>query len=303
MSQPENNKTGEGKFPGSEDCDSVCRPCWHVALLGLITGMGGSLIGVGGGIIMVPILTLWGLSQKRAQGTSLIVIVALVPVAITTYAVSGNIDFNFAIPLALGGVIGSVLGSNLALRFSNRVLARLFGFFLILIALRLFYGIVLGLLGLNGEAVQCTSVEFQTSLEYVEAGLLGMLAGLAAGFFGVGGGVVFVPTGRLLAGLTQCLAQGSSLTAMLPTSFVAAINYQKQKEVDWVLAKWMIPGAWLGAIVGSLGADWLGKIRDGNILTALFAVFLLYTGARRLIGTSFRSKCDIEAPENTGKPG
>ncbi len=274
-----------------DSCSTIHRPCWQVLILGLLTGVGGSLIGVGGGIIMVPVLTLWGLTQKRAQGTSLVVIVALVPVAIVTYAVNGNIDFNFAIPLAVGGVIGSVLGSNLALRFSNKVLARLFGAFLVFIALRLFYQIVLGLMGL-ASADYNGGIEFTSAWEYVQSGLLGALAGMAAGFFGVGGGVVFVPTGHLLAGLTQTIAQGSSLTAMLPTASVASMNYHRNNKIDWSLAKWMIPGAWCGAIIGSLGADILGNIRDGSILTAIFAGFLLYTGLRRIISNAVK-------PENS----
>jgi uncharacterized membrane protein YfcA len=109
-----------------------------------------------------------------------------------------------------------------------------------------------------------------------------------------------VPVGRLLAGLTQCIAQGSSLTAMLPTSLVAAVNYHRKKEVEWSLVKWMIPGAWVGAVIGARSADWLGKIRDGHILTAIFAVFLLYTGAKRLIGLTFKSKCDIPPAGKSG---
>ena len=263
----------ESKSPGSSECKP--RPCWQTLLLGLAAGSGGSLIGVGGGIIMVPILTIWGLTQKRAQGTSLVVIFALIPVAIITYAVRGNIDFSFAIPLAIGGVIGGVLGSNLALRFSNRLLARLFGIFLIIISLRLIF------MTTSGEV--CEVAELRTWWDFTETGLFGILAGLTAGFFGVGGGVVFVPTGVILAGLQQCIAQGSSLTAILPTTLVATFNYQREREIEWNLVKWMVPGAIVGAIIGAIGADALADIRNGRILTVLFALFLLFTGIRRLM--------------------
>jgi len=264
--------------------NSIHRPYWQVVLLGFFTGIGGALIGVGGGIIMVPVLTMWGLTQKKAQGTSLVVILGLTPVAVTTYAVQGNIDFSFAIPLALGGVTGSVLGSRLALKFSNKLLARLFGIFLLLIVLRLGFDIVSGFLGTSAVHEIVEHVEFSSALQYLQAGLLGVLAGTVAGFFGVGGGVVFVPTGKILVGLTQHVAQGSSLTAMIPTAAVAARTYIKQKQVEWVLVRWMIPGAWVGAVLGAIGADVLGQIKNGAILTAIFAIFLLYTGVRKVAG-------------------
>ncbi len=254
------------------------RPCWQALLLGLAAGSGGSLIGIGGGIIMVPVLTIWGLAQKKAQGTSLVVILALAPVSTFLYWRLGNMDFGFAVPLAIGGVIGSMTGSSLALRFSNRVLAKLFAAFLVIIALRL---LIRALFGSNAES--CTEVELRTLVDYLETTGFGFLAGLTAGFFGVGGGVVFVPTGVILGGLQQCLAQGSSFTAMIPTAFVATMNYRDQREIAWKLAYWMIPGAWAGAILGSWAADVLAKIRDGQVLTVIFALFLVYTGVSRLI--------------------
>jgi len=277
----------ERKFERSAPEDgpeAACRPrpCWQTILLGLAAGCGGSLIGVGGGIIMVPVLTIWGLTQKRAQGTSLVVIFALVPVSIYTYWRLGNIDFGFAVPLAIGGVVGSMLGSDLALRFSNRLLARLFGVFLILIALRLIF-----VPGLPEHHVAADLADFT---RLVETTLLGVLAGMAAGFFGVGGGVIFVPTGVLLAGLQQAFAQGSSLTAMFPTTLVGIFNYHRKREIEWSLVWWMIPGAWLGAVIGSWGADVLGKIREGRVLTIVFALFLLYTGAAKLIGAAHASQ-------------
>ncbi len=278
-----------GKHSETKECDSIARPCWQVMLLGFATGIGGALIGVGGGIIMIPVMTIWGLTQKRAQGTSLAVIVALVPVAIATYALKGNIDYQFAVPLAVGGIIGSLAGSQLALRFSNRILTKLFAGFLIVIALRLFFDIAFGQSGNSVSAVESNALELTGVGHYIESTLFGALAGMAAGFFGVGGGVVFVPTGRLLAGLGQAVAQGSSLTAMLPTSLVAMINYHRKREIDWNIARWMIPGAWLGAVLGAIGADILGKVRDGNILTAIFAVFLMITGVRRLLAGNTQS--------------
>lgn len=248
-------------------------PWWQALMLGLAAGAGGSLIGVGGGIVMVPFLTIWGMEQKRAQGTSLAVITALVPVAIIIYYFLGNINFSFAVPLATGGVIGGFLGATLCQRYSNRILAKLFGFFLLVIALRMIFMPPLG---------EIQALNLADNLQYFRSGLFGLLAGLVAGFFGVGGGVVFVPTGVMFAGLPQVVAQGSSFTAMLPTSLAGSIAYRNKRSIDWELVKWMVPGAWMGSFVGSYGADLI----PGRTLQLIFAVFLFYTGIRRVIVTN-----------------
>lgn len=250
---------------------------WQALILGLAAGAGGSLIGVGGGIIMVPFLTIWGMGQKRAQGTSLAVITALVPVAIITYYFLGNINFSFALPLATGGAIGGLTGAIFCQRFSNRILARLFGIFLLLIALKMIF---------MPPLAEIQAVSLADNLQYLKSGLFGLLAGLFAGFFGVGGGVVFVPTGVILAGLPQVVAQGSSFTAMLPTSLAGSIAYRNKRSIDWGLVKWMVPGAWMGSIMGSYGAGLI----PGRTLQLIFAVFLFYTGIIRIIVMNRGSK-------------
>jgi len=90
--------------------------------------------------------------------------------------------------------------------------------------------------------------------------------------------VVFVPTGILLAGLPQVIAQGSSFTAMLPTTIAGSLTYRQKRSVEWSLIKWMIPGAWTGALVGSYCADLI----PGRTLQIIFAIFLLFSGARKL---------------------
>jgi hypothetical protein len=235
----------------------------------LAAGAGGGLLGVGGGIIMIPIMTMWGSTQKTAQGTSLVVIAAIAPLAILTYALLENVDFRFAVPLAIGGLIGGEIGARIALRFSNKALGRAFSVLLILVALRML------LYRLPVE----TEVHELLLSGLVEAGLLGILAGLAAGFFGVGGGIVFVPIGVLLAGLSQVVAQGSSYVAILPTSILCANRYRLGGEVAWDMVRWLVPGALVGVVIGANWAD----ILPAKQLRTVFALYLLYTGISRLL--------------------
>jgi len=218
---------------------------------------------------MVPIMTMWGYTQKTSQGTSLAVIASIAPLSIALYAVLGNVDFSFAIPLARGGLIGGEIGSRIACRCSNRLLTNAFSVLLILVALRMLFL----------DLPEHVDVGHLTLLGFAEAGLMGILAGLAAGFFGVGGGIVFVPIGVLFAGLTQVVAQGSSWTAILPTSLISAYAYHREREIAWRLLKWLILGALVGVVIGAIGADYL----PGRVLRVIFALYLLYTGITRLV--------------------
>ncbi|HEX9744176.1 MAG TPA: sulfite exporter TauE/SafE family protein, partial [bacterium] len=123
---------------------------------------------------------------------------------------------------------------------------------------------------------------------YLESGGMGLLAGLFAGFFGVGGGVVFVPTGVLLGGLPQHIAQGSSFTAILPTTIMGAIVYWKNGEISRKLLKWLIPGALVGAAAGS----YIAALIPSNWLRIIFAIYLLYTGAGSFLPATRRKKTD-----------
>jgi uncharacterized protein len=254
------------------DLDSapLVLPWWKSFILGLAAGSGGSLIGVGGGIIMVPFLTMWGMGQKKAQGTSMVVMTAFVPITLFIYSSLGNIDFPFAIPLAVGGVIGGIFGASLCQRYSNQVLGKMFSILLILVALRMLF-----MPQVQGGA----TVHVSTFLQYFESLIIGLFAGTMAGFFGVGGGIVFVPAGVLLAGLPQVIAQGSSFTAMLPTSLAGSLTYWKKRSIEWQLLKWIIPGAWIGTFGGSYAADLI----PGRILQIIFAIFLIYIGVRKLV--------------------
>jgi uncharacterized protein len=245
------------------------RPFWVVSLLGLAAGAGGGLLGVGGGIVMIPILTLWGNTQKCAQGTSLLVITLIAPIAIFRYAVHGNVDFHFSIPLAIGGLIGGEIGSRIALRFSNKFLGKAFAVLLILVALKMLF---------LPEPKQVEIVALGIR-DLVRAGALGIGAGLAAGFFGVGGGIVFVPIGVLAGGLTQVVAQGSSWTAILPTSAICANRYRLKGEVAWRLVWWLALGAAIGVVFGS---D-IAAVLPSMYLQKAFALYLLYTGVSKLM--------------------
>ncbi|MDH3346062.1 MAG: sulfite exporter TauE/SafE family protein [Kiritimatiellaceae bacterium] len=109
---------------------------WYLFLLaGLLAGIVSSLFGVGAGIVMVPLLTLgFAFGQKSAQGTALMVMIPMVIVGALRYKLNPDIEINMTVSgfMAIGGVVGAIIGSQLVFNISPIVLKRMFGVFIIL---------------------------------------------------------------------------------------------------------------------------------------------------------------------------
>lgn len=112
-------------------------------LIGLLAGILSGLVGVGGGIIMVPLFIFFlGLSQHNAQGLSLAVMLPPVTfLAVYNYhkAGSGSIDWRVALIVAVLFIIGGFIGSKIALQIDQRSLKKLFGFVMLIVAIKLIF--------------------------------------------------------------------------------------------------------------------------------------------------------------------
>lgn len=109
-----------------------------LAGLGLATGVLSALMGVGGGLIMVPgMVLLLGFSQHTAEGTSLLVIVPTALTGALRHSRSGFTHWRLSALIGVGGMVGGVVGGRLALALAGAALQRLFGVFLVAVAVRL----------------------------------------------------------------------------------------------------------------------------------------------------------------------
>jgi uncharacterized membrane protein YfcA len=118
-------------------------PRERVRANGIITGLTGGffsgLTGVGGGVIMVPLLRrLQGLAQHKAHGTSLAIVIFVGPAGLIGYWLNGNIDWKLAPWLAVGSAFGAYFGAVTMSRLAPRSLQLVFGVFLLLVAIRMF---------------------------------------------------------------------------------------------------------------------------------------------------------------------
>lgn len=113
----------------------------YLIIIGILAGMLSGMVGVGGGVIMVPLLIyLFGMNQHEAQGTSLAVLaVPVTAIAVYNYYKEGQLNFKYAIVIALFFIIGSYIGSKFALSLDQKVLKKIFAVIMILIASKMIF--------------------------------------------------------------------------------------------------------------------------------------------------------------------
>jgi uncharacterized membrane protein YfcA len=107
-------------------------------------------------------------------------------------------------------------------------------------------------------------------------GLLGLVAGVLSGLFGVGGGILFVPALTLGLGLTQLHAEATSLLAIIPTAVAGAIQQQRYGNVRWRTA--VVIG--IAAIAGVEGGAQIAESLPEHVLQRLFAILVLLVAAQ-----------------------
>lgn len=239
-------------------------------LAGAVAGTAGGLFGVGGGIILVPMLTgLFGLTQHQAHGTSLAVIGATALASLIVYGAHANVAWGTAALVAVGSLVSAPLGARWAARVSARGLTRTFAVLLVLVAVRLLWRApeIGERAALSGPA----GIGFDL--------LLGLATGTLAGFMGVGGGLLVVPACTLVFGMTQQAAQGTSLAVILVTAPAASIVHARRGNVVWGV----VPMLALGAAVGAPIASWAAQGLPHEWLVRAFAAFLMVTGVHTWI--------------------
>ena len=193
----------------------------RLALVGAAAGLLSGLLGIGGGIILVPGL-IWaaGLDRHTASGTSLVAILPIAVVAAITYAVApgGAFDPEASAIFVSGSIAGAVLGARVNARVSERALRMFMAVLTLVFGLRLV--IPLGF-GAGKEDLPLDA------LHVVLLVYLGVQGGFLAGLLGVGGGAIAIAVFAAI-GVDQVLAQGIAITATIPTVVVGALQHGRQ---------------------------------------------------------------------------
>lgn len=209
---------------------------------GLAGGLLGGLLGIGGGVIMVPLMTwLARITQHQAHGTSLVAIVFTALAGAGTYLLHGNADWKVAGILAVSAIFFARLGALFAHSLPEKKLKKAFGAFLGFVSLMLlFKGYI--------PTTPYTLGSWTSILIFL---VIGCFTGFVSGMMGVGGGAVMIPPMVILGGMGQHLAQGTSLLAMVPVSITGAMTHYRlgnvKVAVAWGLAIGSLVGGYFGA--------------------------------------------------------
>ena len=124
--------------PASDDAPLSRKQLLQGALIGLVAGLASGYVGVGGGFIMVPLmLSIIGISMRKASGTSLIAVMILAIPGVIEQGILGNINYLAGIAIVIGTIPGAVIGAKLVTKVPERTLRLLFGCFLIVAAVML----------------------------------------------------------------------------------------------------------------------------------------------------------------------
>lgn len=247
---------------------------WKFILIGVTAGFVGGGLGIGGGMILVPLLVVVGLDRHNAHATSLAAIVLIAASGALSFGVSGEIGLGLGLTVGIGGIVGSVIGATVMHRASPRALTIVFSLVLLVAAIRM----ISGASPLPGSAGYGTLAQTAIALG------IGLMAGFFAGLAGIGGGVVIVPASVLLLGLPQHEAQGTSLMAIVLTAFAGTVVNRRNQRVR--LQEGLIVG--LGGIVGSVIGSRLALAIEADTLSLVFGFLVLFVAVRSMYGT-FRS--------------
>ncbi|HMK59881.1 MAG TPA: sulfite exporter TauE/SafE family protein [Dissulfurispiraceae bacterium] len=238
--------------------------------IGLAAGLFGGLVGLGGGVVMIPLMVgVLKLTQHQAHGTSLVALVFTGVAGAITYYMQGKVDLMASVLLAATAIFTARLGAHFAHALPEWKLKRSFGGFLIFVSI---------LLLLKPYLASIAHPVSGGVAKMVVLMLAGVLTGFLSGMMGVGGGTIMVPAMVLLAGMGQHIAQGSSLLAMVPAGAVGAHAHWKLGNVVTKILPGLIPGIFIGTYFGGS----LALILSEGALRVIFAAVLIWTGVRYL---------------------
>lgn len=253
--------------PHSTSSATKARPSRGVAIaIGIVAGALSGLFGVGGGILIVPALVMFGhMEQRLAHGTSLVAAAPLGLAGTIGYALGRSVDWAVVGLLLAGSAAGAVVGTRLLRRLAHRTLRLGFAALLILTAARLLIDIP--------EAAGRAPLQPGMAAVLI---VIGLATGILAGLMGVGGGIIMVPAQNIFFDVPGAIARGTSLAVIVPTAIVGSIQNIRHHNAD------IATGVSVG-LAGMITSFLLSQVAigmDENLSAVLFAAFLLVSAAR-----------------------
>jgi hypothetical protein len=208
--------------------------------LGFAAGVLGSMIGLGGGIIVVPVLTFFGFPPTLAASNSLFAAFTNAVASTISYSRQKRIEYSLGIKLGLLTIPGTILGAYISSDVTPDIFKILFGFVLIASAAYIF-------LRKKFESGE-NNLSKQMMVFAIGASFF---AGIISAFFGIGGGIIFVPLMIVGMGMAMKKAAPTSQLILLFASLSGVIVHTILGHSDFLQAGLLGAGSFVGGLVGA----------------------------------------------------
>ena len=232
--------------------------------LGFAAGILGSMIGLGGGIIVVPILTFLGFPPTVAASNSLFAALSNSIASTISYSRQKRIEYFLGLKLGLLAIPGTILGAIISTDIAPDIFKILFGFVLVASAIYIFL------------RKQIESREKVISKQMILFAIgSSFFAGIISSFFGIGGGIIFVPLLVVGMGMSMKKAAPTSQLILLFASLSGVIVHSILGHPDFLQAGFLAIGSFFGGLVG---AKLSLSIKERNLKILVSVVILIAAG-------------------------
>lgn len=211
-----------------------------LVLVGLGAGFIGSIVGLGGGLIVVPVLTHLGVSPATASANSLFATLGNAAASTLVYSRQRRVRYGSFVRLAVAAIPGTLVGAFASAHVDSEI-------FKILFAILLVACIAYMVLGRR--------IKESNQHAGFTAAVLGTTAGFGAGimssFFGIGGGVIFVPVLVMVLGYTMRDSTATSQAILVPVSLAALLSHSALGHPEYLDALFLMIGGIVGGLCGA----------------------------------------------------
>jgi uncharacterized protein len=232
----------------------------------------GSMVGLGGGFIFVPLLRLvFGLPPAEAAGTSLVLVTANSGAGAFTYFLNKRVNVRLGLIFAAGGLPGSIIGAIIAKHISEQDFDWAFCIFLLVVAADMIFN---ARVRIEGRVEHAAGSE--KPMSYRAAVGLGLLVGLVSSLFGIGGGVITVPSLLYFSNLPAHAISATSHFILILTSPTGLIVHAIQHDIQ---LRDVIPLVAGGLCGGPIGARLSLRLKSPQLLVIVGIALVAVAGS------------------------
>lgn len=240
-------------------------------IVGLGAGTLGSIIGIGGGIIITPVLALMGFSPAHIASTSLMAVASSSTSSTIAYSRQARIDYSIGLKMVIFSIPGSIVGAFISNTISLEFFKISFAILLMLTGIYILFKNSL----LKKKSDDQSKSAFSLFLCYTGT----FIAGIISSLFGVGGGIIFVPIMVLIFQMTMAKAAPTSQLILFITSLVGTFTYILLSKPDYLNALFLAGGAFIGGQIGATLSNYLKE----KILQKLLSIFLIAVAIKLIL--------------------